>query len=217
MIISWEKVDFSATPTKFDQLMNKRDLILAIYIVAALARLTGIVDTATRIDQLLAYLSLHAIGVILITSNEKNANATIRLIILCSASSVFIFTSAIENIFENGKVMMIVLLLLQTSFLIAFTRLFMLKFGNDHERTSIFLNFSISSNILMIYLYLLYPEYLHITKWWVFSSLFYMFYVPHSVYEFWVAVSVIAVAFVFVNMTLERTRKKTHDSEGIVG
>ena len=60
--------------------MNKHDIITAIFVLLGLARLTGIIEPATTIDQLLAFLSLHAVGVILITLTQKKTIPYIKLI-----------------------------------------------------------------------------------------------------------------------------------------
>ena len=117
---------------------------------------------------------------------------------------VYIFTSSVNGIDQNGKLMMTVFLSIQTSLLMISTKLFLLIFEYNLKTSSAIRYITISTNLIMMNIYLLYPEYLYITKWWLFSGIYYIFFVQTSSNEFWVASFVIAVTFVTVSMMLNR-------------
>lgn len=186
--------------------MNKYDSILGIFFLLGFFRLFGMMDAPTTLDQLLAYLSLHALGISVIIISQKENGLNIRLVILFFVSLIFVLTNSIAGIGRNGKTMMVVLFFMQTISLTIITKFIKLKIARNVKKKSLLTHFVISSNVVISYLYLFYPEYLYITKWWPFSGIYFIFLTPYTQMQFWAVVLIVSVSFVTATMLYKKNQ-----------
>lgn len=185
--------------------MNKLNFIPVLFFIFMILIGVGFMDPPTSLNQLLAYICFHSIGITLIASEpQSRSTTTLSLGVLIAISSVVIFKSTSINMTDSEGIMFFVLFLLNNWFLISGTKLFTRFNGNHAKGLSIFRYLVLSLSILFLYLYISFPAYLFITKWWFLSGIFYIPYMEPSGLDFWISALFIAISLVSLTMLINK-------------
>jgi hypothetical protein len=188
--------------------MSKLNFIPVLFFVFMVFTSSGLIDSPKHLNQLLAYICFHSVGISLIASETQyKFNTRLTLGILIAISSVVIFQAISINMTDSEGLMFFVLFFLNNWFLIAGTKLFTILNGDHIKRLSAFRYLVLSLSVLFLCLYMSFPTYLFITKWWILSGIFYIPYMDPLSLNFWI--SSIFIAISLVSFTVLINKKET--------